>query len=87
MAPEGKRGVDIRPAQPRAAKSPRSATRPCNRHTGLGCPYVHLAISNISKMKKKVFQKWKIKNEERRKNEKFKKYENFKNEQIQKFKD
>ena len=53
MVPGGKRGMDIRPAQPRAAKSPRSATRPCNRHTGLGCPYVHLAISNISKMKKK----------------------------------
>ena len=59
MVPGGKRGVDIRPAQPRAAKSPRSATRPCNRHTGLGCPYVHLAISNISKMKKKSVSKMK----------------------------
>ena len=54
MVPGRKRGVDIRPAHPRTAKSPRSATRPCNRHTGLGCPYVHLAISNISKMNKRV---------------------------------
>ena len=83
MVPGRKRGVDIRPAHPRAAKS-----NPALQQThwpGLSlCPFGN--FKHFKNEEKKCFKNEKSKNEKRFKNQKFEKCENFKNEKNQKFK-
>ena len=50
-------------------------------HTGLGCPYVHLAIPNVAKMKKK----WKKKSVSKMKNQKRKETQKSKIQKIRQF--